>query len=123
MKKAKLLVSILFLILMTGCSSYRTNSDISFNTTKVKNTSTEVLILSGDIEDEKYTIIGPIKAIVNKLTVFHDNPTKEQVDIVLVEKSKMIGADAVIHVLYTKGIGLFTWGYMKGEGLAVKTKE
>ena len=105
----------------SGVASYRTDSDVSFETTEVEKAPTDVLIIEGALEgDKEYTVIGAIEAVVKKLTVFHKNPTKEQVDIVLVEKAKAIGADAVINVEYEQGVGFTTWGYMKAEGTAVK---
>ena len=82
-----------------------------------------MLVLEGDLEDKKCTVIGPIEGVVKKLSLFHKDPTKEQVDIVLIEKSKQMGADAVINVEYEDGVGFSTWGYIKAEGTAVKTHE
>jgi len=48
------------------------------------------------------------------------NPKKSQVDLELILKARMIGADAVIDLEYSGGIGFTTWGYMKASGIAVK---
>jgi len=123
MRKVRFIVGILGLLVLTGCASYRTNSDVEFKSTEIEKTISTVQILESDLTDVAYSVIGPIKAIVKKLTVFHKHPTKEQVDVVLVQKAAEMGADAVINVSYTGGVGFTTWGYMKAEGTAVKTEE
>ena len=55
-----------------------------------------------------------------KLTLFHANPTKEQVNYVLAKKGKALNANAVRNVKYTSGIGMTTWGYMDATGEASK---
>ena len=44
-------------------------------------------------------------------------------NIVLAEKALALDADAVINVTYKRGIGMANWGYMKGEGEAVKIND
>lgn len=123
MKNIRNLIGILALVSLGGCASYRTNSDVDFSSTDVEKIDHSVQIVEGDLADINYSIIGQIEAVVKKLTVFHKNPTKEQVDIVLVEKAIKVGADAVINVSYTGGVGFTTWGYMKAEGTAVKKED
>ena len=123
MKNIRYLIGMLVIVSMTGCASYRTNSDVEFDAIEVEKVETNIQILEGDLTDTTYSVIGPIEAKVKKLTIFHKNPTKEQVDIVLVEKAKKMGANAVINVSYSGGVGFTTWGYMKGEGTAVKAED
>ena len=121
-KQLNPLVLVLMLAAMTGCAAYRTNSDVEFDSTSVETAPTDVLILEGKPEDDNYTVIGPIEAVVKKLTAFHKNPTQEQVDIVLTEKATQMGANAVMDVEYKHGVGFATWGYMKATGTAIKTE-
>jgi len=124
MKKITLLIVIGITAMTSGCASYRTNSDISFETTEVKTEklSKEIKILESGLDEVDYELIGVVDGIVKKLTVFHKNPTKEQVNAVLIEKASKLNADAVINVKYQSGVGVTTWGYMKGTGDAVKLK-
>ena len=81
-----------------------------------------VLILEG-VPDKKYRELGPIDVSVKKLTIFHKDPTKERANEALIEKARIIGADAVIKVTYDSGIGFTTWGYIDAKGTAVKFGE
>ena len=78
--------------------------------------------MEGD-PDKKYKEIGLIEVSVKKLTVFHKDPTKEQANEALIEKARIIGADAVIKVTYESGIGFTTWGYIDAKGIGVKLGE
>lgn len=101
----------------TGCS-YRTDSGISIPQNVSAKTS--MLITEDDLIDKNCKTIEQIDASVKKLTVFHKNPTKEQVNFVLSEKAKKLDANAVRNVKYTSGVGLTTWGYMDAQGDASK---
>ena len=108
---------------ISGCSTYRTSSNIQSQQASVINKTSKVIISEGDIKDQKYEEIGPIEVSVKKLTVFHKDPTKEQANEALIEKARMIGANAVVNVSYKSGIGLTTWGYMDAKGTGVKIVE
>jgi hypothetical protein len=107
---------------LSGCASYRTSSNISVESTPVLSASTPVLISEDSLPGREYRKIGLIDVSVKKLTVFHKDPTREQANEALREKAQAIGADAVIDVRYTSGIGLTTWGYMDASGTGVKLK-
>ena len=113
----------LMALMMVGCAAYRTNSDISFDSINMGTPKEEIIITKGTIENRKCKEIGEIEAKVKKLTVFHHDPTEAQVNVVLSEKAKKLGADAVIHVTYKSGIGLFSWGVITARGIAVKFVE
>ncbi len=68
----------------------------------------------------KYAEIGLIEVSVKKLTAFHKDPTKAQADEALVEKAQSMGADAVINIKCSTGIGFATWGYIDAKGMGVK---
>lgn len=107
-------------LLLSGCASYRTNSDVSFKTTNVGTPAQDVIITADSMSDRKYTDLGQVVATVKKLTVFHKNPTEEQANIVLAEKARALGADAVINVDYVRGIISSSWGAIRATGTAVK---
>ena len=70
-----------------------------------------------------YIEISPIKISISKLSVFHADPTKEQANKALIDQARILGADAVIHVHYTSGIGVLTWGYIDASGIGIKILE
>jgi len=79
-----------------------------------------VLLSEGNFPGRKYSEIGPVEVSVKKLTIFHADPSKEQANEALIEKAKLLGADAVINIKYETGVGLTTWGYMDAKGTAVR---
>lgn len=105
-----------------GCASYRVDSNVEQAPTPTAATSpaTQVLLSEGNLPGRKYSEIGPIEVSVKKLTIFHADPTKEQANEALIEKARLLGANAVINVTYSTGVGLTTWGYMDAKGTAVK---
>ncbi len=124
LKNFRLLVAIIFLSITTGCANYRTSSNIeSEASTELSSSSASIIISEGILPDRKYEEIQAIEVTVKKLTAFNKNPTKEQADEALIEKARLIGADAVINVTYESGVGATTWGYIKAEGLGVKFTE
>jgi len=127
MKKAIRIIGLLGIVsgfaLSSGCASYRTSSNVDSGSPTAARSSSAVVIAEDAMEGRSYQEIGPIEVTVKKLTAFHKNPTKEQVNKALVEKAGAMGADAVINVKYKSGVGLTTWGYMKGSGTAVKFTE
>ena len=120
MKAIKLLAIVIVVSLASGCAAYRTNSDVTSDSTVVQKTASKVKILETGLADVSYASLGTVEAVVKKLTLFHKDPTKEQVNIVLIKKGEKLGADAVINVIYNSGVGMLTWGYMEGVGEAVK---
>ncbi len=109
------------LIALSGCSSYRTNSDMGFDSTDTLPAHTANLLPIGiDVTGKKYDELGTVKASIKKLTAFHKNPTQEQANIILSHEAKKLDADAVIDVTYDSGIALDSWGRMKAEGTAIK---
>lgn len=119
LKKTGLLFLLIVLVLTCGCA-YRTSSNIKSGPTSAVISNTPVIISEGCLPDRKYKEIGPIEVSIKKLTIFHKDPTKEQANEALIEKARVIGADAVINVTYKSGIGFTTWGYMDARGTGVK---
>ena len=108
---------------LSGCAAYRTDSNVTFDSTQVAPRADKIIISEDALPGRKYKTIAPVEGTVKKLTVFHDDPTKEQVNIVLKEKAREIGADAVVNVTYKSGIGFMTWGYLEGTGTGVKLSD
>ena len=120
LSKATLLCSLFIVALTSGCASYRTSSNISSDAGAIPTATSPVLIAEDALPNRKYREVGPIEVSVKKLTVFHRDPTKEQANEALSQKARVIGADAVIKVVYTSGIGFTTWGYIDASGTGVK---
>lgn len=118
-----LLVVVIGAVTTSGCATYRTSSNISSESVSTVSSVTDVIITEGSLPDRKYTEIRPIEVSIKKLTAFHKDPTKEQVNEALIENARVIGADAVINVTYKSGVGLTTWGYMDAKGTGVKISE
>lgn len=121
-KKFFLLATIVVAATLSGCASYRTDSNITSAPISEFSSRANVIILEG-VPDRKYKEIGPVEVSVKKLTAFHKNPTREQANEALAERARIIGADAVIKVTYESGIGLTTWGYLDAKGTGVKLGE
>lgn len=105
-----------------GCAAYRVESNIEEKPAPGASTAPagQILLSEGNLPGRKYSEIGPVEVSVKKLTVFHADPTKEQANEALIEKARLMGANAVINVKYESGVGLTTWGYMDAKGTAVK---
>jgi hypothetical protein len=109
------------LVTTTSCSAYRTNSDLSFDTTALSAEQTDTYIpINIDVAGRSYDDLGTVKAVVKKRTAFHKSPTREQANIVLGYEAKKLGADAVIDVKYDTGIAFDSWGKMEAIGTAIK---
>ncbi len=113
----------LMVLMMAGCATYRTNSDISFDSTIIDAPKTVVIITIGTIGHRKYKEIGEIEAKVKKSMAYHPDPTEEQANVVLSEKAKRLGADAVINVTYESKKSYTSWGVITARGIAVKFVE
>jgi hypothetical protein len=107
---------------LSGCATYRSDSNIPSAPVSAASQKVNVIVLEG-VPDKKYKELGPIEVSVKKLTIFNKDPTKEQANEALIEKARIIGADAVIKVTYKSGVGFTTWGYMDAKGTGVKLGE
>lgn len=126
MRFKKITLALGVAILVSGCATWSTssvdqsNSDLNF-VSGPKKAPEEVFVTEGDITDRRYKSIADITVMVNKTTLMHPDPTKEQVIGKLQEKAAELGADAVVHARFGKvGISLLSWGSLEGKGRAVK---
>ena len=112
MKTIKLLIIGIVISLASGCATY--------DSTTVEKTVKEVKILETGLEEGSYKYLEMVGAFLQKDDFSDKNPTKEQVNIVLIEKAKKLGADAVINVTYKSGVRMGSWGFMEAKGEAVR---
>lgn len=103
---------------ISGCA-YRNDSGINIPE-NINSASSTILITEDNLNAKNCKTIEQIDVSVKKLTVFHSDPTKEQVNYVLSEKAKLLNANAVRNVKYSSGVGFTTWGYMDAQGDASK---
>ena len=82
--------------------------------------SDEIFLTESETISQPFEKLGRIEAVVKKNMLLFPNPKKSQVDQELIQKARVIGANAIIDLEYTGGIGLTTWGYMKASGIAVR---
>ena len=123
-KSLRLGILVLILGIVSGCSSYRTTSNIKNNFVQSEPSNPNIVIYDHRPPAElNYIEISPIKISISKLSVFHADPTKEQANKALIDQARILGADAVIHVHYTSGIGVLTWGYIDASGIGIKILE
>jgi len=112
------------LIAVSGCVAYRVDSNVESPAPTATPTPTavpiQVLLSEDNLPGRRYKELGPIEISVKKLTAFHKDPTKEQANEALIEKARVLGADAIINITYKSGIGFTTWGYIDASGTAVK---
>lgn len=106
-------------LLISGCASTRVNSNVE-GTAPTESAVVPIALFDHGLPARKFTDLGPIKVSVRKLTVFNANPTKEMADEALMQRARVLGADAVINVKYEFGVGMTTWGYMDAAGQAIK---
>jgi len=107
---------------LAGCASYRVDSNVEQTPAPAAATSptAQILLSESTLPGRKYSEIGPIEVSVKKLTIFHADPTKEQANEALIEKARILGANAVINIMYSSGVGFTTWGYLDAKGTAVR---
>jgi len=80
-----------------------------------------VPVISGDITDRPYRVVGNIEAKVRKMTVFEKDPSEAKVYRELWERARKLGADAVVNAKYSETLyGGWTWGRRHASGQAIK---
>ncbi len=123
LKKYSCIVVVMATLFGTGCASYRTNSDIQFDSTELGDREPSIPVGNIDLKGKKVEELGTVEAVIKKLTLFHASPTRKQADIVLAQKAKEKDADAVINVSYDSGVGFDTWEQLRAKGTAIKIEE
>lgn len=111
-----LIIFLSIALMFSGCSSYRTSSNIetsNFNTAPLKSIA---IFEEGNQPIKNFTKSRLIEVSVKKLTAFHDDPTKEQANSELQKTASVLDCDAVVDVVYKSGVGFITWGYIEARG-------
>lgn len=116
--KLSYLVASALAVTLTACSTYRTNSDIKFDSVHIS--QKPVVPVGNNVPSDMVTYLGWVNAEVSSPSYFHSAPTEQQVDIVLAQKAQEIGADAVIHVEYKSRVSSATLSKLSGRGQAVR---
>lgn len=99
-----------------------TVSDSSTQTAYAVNPS-RIELVEGDLQGRPYEVLGKVSVSLNKLTIFHPDPTREQAAQRLREEAAKLGADAVINVeIGEVGLGLLSWASRDAEGQAILFK-
>lgn len=79
------------------------------------------VVASDTVNSGNFTVIGPVKATVGKLTVLHPNPTVAQAEQKLKIEAAELGAHAVINASISElTVCAFSWGCRNATGTAVK---
>lgn len=123
----KIILIIGALLMLSACATWSTSNvkrgDDSKTTVVPKmaqKSPQDIVVIETDISDRKYKILGDIEATVNKTTIFHSDPTREQVNEELRKEAAKLGADAVILVRYGNvGVSFMSWGALNGKGRAI----
>jgi hypothetical protein len=116
----KWLAILLAPVLLSGCASYRTSSNVEAGAESTRVSNSVELYESGMEPAQKFTTIQRLEVSIKKLTLFHADPTKEQANAELRSRASALGCDAVANVQYQAGIGLTTWGYIDAQGNCIK---
>lgn len=69
--------------------------------------------------DAPFKKLGPIKAQVGAATVFSRAPTMDEVNQKLRERAVQMRANAIIEVVYDRGVSMSSWKAITATGTAV----
>lgn len=121
--KIKCYLLLVMLLTLSGCATYRVSSNVDGGVSDSNQVLlSDIKLYESSLPEGSFMTVGPIDVSIKKLTIFNADPTKEQANQALREKALLIGANAVINIKYSSGVGFTTWGYMDAEGLGVKIK-
>jgi hypothetical protein len=101
--------------LSIACSTYNTNSDISFESVEIDQ-KPEIFIGDNEFESYRLDYLGWVDAKVTPPSLFHAKPTQAQVDVVIARIAKDKGAQGVFFVTYNWDV----FGTLRARGQAVK---
>lgn len=115
-----------FLISISSCANYSTNTDITFNSVEIPEHDQSIMVLPAEIPNKEYIKMGEIEAVVNNRNRRAQGPTHDQANYVLRTLAKEKGADAVVNVKYDYDLPFFAfWNYsqLTATGELVKFKK
>ncbi len=113
-RKLGSLSMILSVLFVSACSTYKTNTDVTFDSSTTRK-KPEVFV-GQELESYRLDYLGWVEATVRRPTVFHKRATHEQADIVLARMAKDLGAQGVFFVTYDFDI----FGTLHAKGQAVR---
>ena len=120
----KIFVALASVVLVSGCASYRTSSNVPGEVVVSSAQAEKVEIFpAGQTPQKSFKEIQRMEVSIKKLTAFHADPTRQQANDELKKRAAALGGNGVINVQYQSGFGLTTWGYMDAQGVAVKFVE
>jgi len=111
-----ILLTLIFISISTGCTPYIITMDMK----AVHRSNAPVIITEGAITNKKYTKLAILEISVEKTHKIYADPPKTLVNNLLIEKARILKADAVINVKYEQGMSWSTYGYLNAKGLAIK---
>ena len=120
------LITALMMVQVSGCATYRESdsvtviSPLAVHSGHAVSAAGNILLSENGWPEQPWQSLGLIRVSVSKRSVFDADPTVAQVDRVLRERAMDLGADAVVDIHYTSGIGWATWGYLEARGTAVR---
>ncbi len=115
-------------VLLSACSDFENGQYTTSTPSSVKATAQatqtrppEEIELFAAAPPQAYTVLGPLKVNVNKLTAFHPNPTVADAEERLRREAAKLGADAVINVSIGEvRVTGMSWGARRATGTAIK---
>lgn len=117
-----LLVGIVFALVLSlaGCIS----SPIAHYTTGIPKGDTtnaaNVTLYDKGASPYPYRKLKKLHVSAKEVFILSTRPTKDDAQTAMRQAAAAIGADAVIDVHYSTGIGIGTWGYYDAGGMAVR---
>jgi hypothetical protein len=69
--------------------------------------------------DQPYRRLGEVEAKRRKASLYSSSPTLEAVNGELRQKAAQMGANAVLHVTYSRGMSLISYEVLTARGIAV----
>lgn len=100
-------------VLMQACAVVPSGDPLKNNPHRI------VPIYKNGLENVQYKKIDNIHVTFKRATVFDRNPAVEDVNLMLQDEARKLGADAVINVVYEHLLDEQNWSYIKANGEAI----
>ena len=123
----RLAVAIASLAFLTACGDAMTypmelDKEAAAASQSAPTPVSQIQVVSGNtVNGGKFTVVGPVKATVGKVTAFHPTPTVAQAEQKLRIEAAELGANAVINASVSDvTLCALSWGCRNATGTAVK---
>ena len=100
-------------VLLQGCAGAPSGNPLKDNPHRI------VPIHKNGPENVQYKKIETINVTFERATIFDRNPNIEDVNLMLQDEARRLGADAVINVAYEHLMDEQNWSYIKASGEAI----